>query len=167
VKKRLLAATTLALAAGSIAAGCGGGDDTTTVSGASGATGAQGAPLTKDAFLAKGNAICKKGNQELNQAGKQFFQSLGLSKNEQPSSDQIQQFATQTVIPKVEAQIDGIDALPAPSGDEAQVQALVDAARQDLDKIKQDPSLLEGNNDPFADANKLAKQYGLDECAGG
>ncbi len=61
MKKRLLAGTTLALAAGSLAAGCGGGDDTTTVSGASGATGAQGAPLTKDAFLAKANAICKQG----------------------------------------------------------------------------------------------------------
>jgi hypothetical protein len=169
VKKRLLAAATLALAAGSIAAGCGGGDDTTVTgaSGPSGATGAQGAPLTKDAFLAKGNAICKQGNQELNQAGKQFFNSLGLSKNQQPSSDQIQQFATDTVVPKVQAQIDGIDALPAPSGDEDQVQAIVDAARQDLDKIKQDPSLLEGNNDPFADANQLAKQYGLNECAGG
>ena len=53
MKKRLLVAATLALAAGSIAAGCGGGDDTTVsgASGPSGATGAQGA-LTKDAFLA-------------------------------------------------------------------------------------------------------------------
>jgi hypothetical protein len=167
VKKRLLAAATFALAAGSIAAGCGGGDDTTTVSGASGATGAQGAALTKDAFLAKGNAICKNGNQAIDQAGKQFFQSLGLSKNEQPSSDQIQQFATDTVVPKVQAQITAIEALPAPSGDEDQVNQITDSAQQALDKIKADPSLLEGNNDPFADANQLAKQYGLDECAGG
>jgi hypothetical protein len=165
VRKRLLVAVALALAAGSIAAGCGGGDDTT-VSGPSGATGAQGA-LTKDAFLAKGNAICKKGNQALNQAGQEFFNSLGLSKGQKPSSEQIQQFATDTVVPKVQAQIDGIEALPAPSGDESQVQAIVDTAQQDLDKIKQDPSLLEGNNDPFADANQLAKQYGLNECAGG
>jgi len=168
VKKRLLVAATLALAAGSIAAGCGGGDDTTVsgASGPSGATGAQGS-LTKDAFLAKGNAICKKGNQALNQAGQEFFNSLGLSKGQKPSSDQIQQFATDTAIPKIQAQIDAIEALPAPSGDEDQVTAITDAAQQAVDKLKQDPSLLEGNNDPFADANQLAKQYGLNECAGG
>ncbi len=167
MKKRLLAATALALAAGSIAAGCGGGNDTTTVSGASGATGAQGAPLTKDAFLAKANEICKQGNQSINQAGQQFFKSLGLSQNQQPTSDQIQQFANQTAIPNIEAQITAIEALPAPSGDEDQVNAITDSAQQALDKLKADPSLLAGNssNDPFADVDKLAKQYGLDECA--
>jgi hypothetical protein len=164
---RLLAATALAVAAGSVAAGCGGGDDTTTVGGASGAAGAQGAVLTKDAFLAKANEICKKGNQSIKQAGQQFFNSLGLSKNQQPTSDQIQQFGSETLIPKVEAQISAIEALPAPSGDEDRVTAITDAAQQDLDKVKADPSLLNANSDPFTDANRLAKQYGLDQCAGG
>jgi hypothetical protein len=167
LKKRLLAATTLALATGSIAAGCGGDDNTTTVSGASGATGAQGAPLSKDAFLAKANAICKQGDQDISQAGKQFFQSLGLSGNQQPSAEQLQQFATETLVPKVQAQISAIEALPAPSGDEDQVTAITDSAQQSLDKIKADPSLLEasGGDDPFANTDKLAKDYGLDECA--
>jgi hypothetical protein len=167
LKKRLLAATTLALATGSIAAGCGGDDNTTTVSGASGATGAQGAPLSKDAFLAKANAICKQGDQDISQAGKQFFKSLGLSQNQQPSADQFKQFATQTLVPKVQAQISAIEALPAPSGDEDQVTAITDSAQQSLDKIKADPSLLEasGGDDPFANTDKLAKDYGLDECA--
>jgi hypothetical protein len=152
-----------------IAAGCGGGNDATVsgASGPSGATGAQRAPLTKEAFLAKGNAICKKGNQDLNQAGQQFFNSLGLNQGQMPSSDQIQQFATETAIPKIQSQISAIEALPAPSGDEDQVKAITDAAQADLEKLKQDPSLLESRNDPFADANKLAKQYGLDACAGG
>ena len=69
------------------------GRTTTTVSGASGATGAQGAPLTKDAFLAKANEICKQGGQKLDQEAKQFFQGLGLSGNQEPTSEQIQQFA--------------------------------------------------------------------------
>ena len=167
LKKRLLAGTPLALAAGSLAPGCGRGDDTTTVSGPSGATGAQGAPLTKDAFLAKANEICNQGGQQLDQDAQKFFKSVGLSGNQAPSSDQIQQFANETAIPHIQAQITAIEALPAPSGDEDQVTAITDSAQQALDKIKADPSLLENNgkNDPFVDADNLAKDYGLDECA--
>lgn len=158
MNKGLLAAAALALAAGSIAAGCGGGDDSTT---------ATGAPLSKDAFLAQANAICKKGNQSINQAGQQFFKGLGLKQGEQPTSEQIQQFATDTAIPNIQAQITGIEALPAPSGDEDQVTAITDSAQEAVDKLKADPSLLSDNTatDPFADVDKLAKQYGLNECA--
>ncbi len=158
MKKRLLAATTLALAAGSVAAGCGGGGDSTTT---------QQAALSRSAFVAKANEICKKGNQDLQQAGQKFFKSLDLSGSQQPTAAQVQQFATQTAIPNIQAQITGVEALPAPAGDEEQVKAITDSAQQAVDKLKQDPSLLQSNNDPFAEANKLAKQYGLDECAGG
>ncbi|MGH2964699.1 MAG: hypothetical protein ACRDMH_04860 [Solirubrobacterales bacterium] len=167
MRKRLLATTTLALAAGSVAAGCGGGDDTTTVSGASGATGAQGAPLSKQAFLAKGNEICKKGNQTLDHEVAKYLKSLGLSENQQPTSAQFDELATKTAIPNIQAQITAIEALPAPSGDEDQVKAITDGAQQALDKAKSDPALLQqnGSSDPFASVNKLTKQYGLDECA--
>jgi len=101
--------------------------------------------------------------------GQKFFQRLGLSKGQKPSSAQIQQFADQTLIPRVQAQISAVESLPPPSGDEAQVKAITDAAQQALDQVKADPSLVDSNggNDPFAEANKLAKQYGLDQCAGG
>lgn len=166
MNKRLLTAGALALVAGSIAAGCGGGDDSNTVSGPTGATGAQG-PLSKDAFLAKANEICKKGDQSLNQAGKKFFNGLGLKQGDQPTAEQIQQFAADTAIPNIQAQITAIEALPAPSGDEDQVTAITDSAQEALDKLKADPSLLSdsGASDPFADVDKLARQYGLDECA--
>jgi hypothetical protein len=170
LKKRLLAVAALAMAAGSIVAGCGGDDGSTTVTGPTGATGAQGGQqtaLSKDAFLSEANQVCKKGEQSLNQAGQQFFKSLGLKQGEQPTAEQIQQFAGDTAIPKLQAQITAIEALPAPSGDEDQVRAITDSAQEALDKIEADPGLLSdrGASDPFADANKLAKQYGLDECA--
>jgi DNA repair ATPase RecN len=158
VKKTLLAATTLALAAGSVAAGCGGGNDTTTT---------EQAALSKGAFAAQANEICRKGNQDLRQAGQKFFKSLNLSGNERPTAEQVQRFAAQTAIPNIQAQITAVEALPAPAGDEDQVKAITDSAQQALDKLKQDPSLLQSNDDPFAEANRLAKQYGLDQCAGG
>jgi hypothetical protein len=148
------------LTAGLIGAGCGGGDDTTTASGASGATGAQGAALTKTEFVAQANAICAKGNKAIDQAAKQTFG------NSRPSGSQLNQFATETLIPNVQDQIDEVKALPPPSGDEAQVSEILTAAQGALDKIKADPALLTGSGpSPFASANKLAKEYGLTECA--
>ena len=122
------------------------------------------AALTKPQFLKQGNAICKKGNKQINQAGqKQFPKGSG-----KPTQAQITKFATGTVIPSVQSQIDGIRALGAPSGDEAKVKAIVDSAQADLDKSKKDPTLLTSNkSDPFAKTNKLAKAYGLTVCASG
>ena len=162
----MLAAAALALAVGSIAAGCGGGDDSTRT-GATGATGAQGPP-DQGRLPRQGERDLQEGESVAQPGGQQFFKSLGLKQGEQPTSEQIQQFATETAIPNIQAQITAIEALPAPSGDEDQVTAITDSAQEALDKMKADPSLLEqGNssNDPFADVDKLAKQYGLDQCA--
>ena len=70
----------------------------------------------------------------------------------------------------MQSQIDGIKALGAPTGDEAQVKAIVDSAQSALDKAKADPTVLLQNNpknDPFAKANQLGKSYGLTACGGG
>jgi hypothetical protein len=142
-----------AVIAGLIAfAGCGGGDDTST-----------GEPLSKSAFLAQGNTICENGDKEINAEAKKIF-----TQQQAPSQATEEKFVTDTVIPKVQSQIDAIGNLPAPSGDEDEVQAIIDAAQSTLDKAKADPSLLTdqggGQSDPFAKADKLANAYGLDKC---
>jgi hypothetical protein len=115
--------------------------------------------LSKDEFLLKANAICELGNKELDEAA----QALG----ENPSSDEVTSFATESLVPSIESQIGEIRALGAPVGDEAQVTAILDAAAADLDKVKADPSLVSGGGDPFADANQLADEYGLTSCGSG
>jgi hypothetical protein len=64
--------------------------------------------------------------------------------------------------------IDRIRALGAPAGDEDQVKALLDAAQRGLDTLKDHPhQLAKGGAAPaFDEANKLAGDYGLDQCAG-
>jgi hypothetical protein len=159
VKKGMLATVAVAATA-VVAAGCGGGSSSTTTSTA----GAQGATLSKSQFLAKGNAICKKGNQAIQKAAAQQFPRNGPK----PSASQIQDFAAKTVIPNIQEQVTAIKALPAPTGDEAQVTAITDAAQSALDKAKQDPASITGNGPgPFAHTNELARAYGLTVCAGG
>jgi hypothetical protein len=132
-------------------AGCGGGDDTSSTATA----------LTKAEFLKQGNAICAKGNKEINKAADQIF-----TKNKQPTDAQFNEFATKTAIPVIQTEIDGLGALSAPSGDEATVKKIVDTAQADLDKAKADPKALNSNK-LFDDANKLANSYGLTTCGNG
>ena len=163
---RITVLVALALAAGLIAAGCGDDDDetttaaaTTTETGATGATGAAtGEPLAKAEFVEQADQICAAGDKKINAAP-------GPGQN--PSDEDFEQFTTETLVPEIQAQIDGIRALTPPEGDEDEVTAILDAAQDAVDQLEQDPGVIleEGaGNDPFEEANQLAKDYGLKEC---
>ena len=131
-----------------VVAGCGGGgDDSTSTS-----------SLAKPARIAKADAICKQGNQEIEQAANEQF---GKQQGQEPTDAQVQQFTDETVIPSVQKQIDQIRALGAPSGDEDQVNKILDTVQADIGKAKSATTL---PDDPFADGNALATQYGLKVC---
>ena len=125
------------------------------------------AALTKAQFDKQGNAICKKGNQQINKVGNQTFTKKKYPNGPPPKSVQVK-FATDTVIPSVQTQIDGIKALGAPKGDEAKVNTIVTSAQGALDQAKKDPTvLLQNGPGPFKATNKLAKAYGLTVCGSG
>jgi hypothetical protein len=148
VNRKIAAAAALAVLVAMFASGCG-----------SSSTSSKTA-LTKTEFVAKANAICKKGNAALAKAAKTQFGGA------QPGTSQVAAFGTKTDIPNIEGQITAIEALGAPSGDEAQVKAILDAVHQGLTTVKDDPTLFaQQGNTAFAKANGLSKAYGLDQCA--
>jgi hypothetical protein len=130
-----------------LAAGCGSSNSSSTST----------AALSKPSFLAKANAICKQGSQ------KQGAAQSALGK--QPSQTQVTTYVNSSFAPNIQAQIDGVRALGAPSGDQATVTKMLDMAQADLNKVKASPALLTGKADPFADFANLAHPYGLTSCA--
>ena len=87
-----------------------------------------------------------------------------LSKN--PTKAQITAVVKTTTAPSIQAQINGIRALGAPSGDQATVTNMLNLAQADLNKVKSNPaSLATGGASPFADFAKVAHPYGLTACA--
>ena len=161
---RITALLALALATGLIAAGCGDDDDdttttttsSTTTAGATGATGATGEPLSKEEFIAEADAICKAGTKEIQSAGEDFFPEGGS-----PGQAEEETFTTDVVVPNIQGQVDAIRALTPPEGDEEAVTAILDAAQEAIDELEDDPS---GQNNPFAEADQLAQDYGLEVC---
>ena len=131
-----------------LAAGCGSSNSSSSTSTAA---------LSKPSFLARANAICKEGSQ------KQGAAQSALGK--QPSQAQVTTYVNTSLAPNIQAQIDGVRALGAPSGDQATVTKMLDTAQADLNKVKANPALLTGKTDPFADFANLAHPYGLTSCA--
>jgi hypothetical protein len=139
----------LALAAflgvGLLAAGCGGGDDN----------------LTKAEFIQQADAICKKGNKQVDASAEKIFTT-----KQGPTKAQLQQFASETLIPNIQSQVDDVRALNEPSEDEDQVNAFLDSAQAELDKGKEDPLYMTSDKS-FSETNKLGKQYGFKVCSQG
>lgn len=136
------------LSLGLVLSACGGGGSTT-------------ATISKAEFLKQGDAICKDGNEQIEAAAeRQFPKSSG-----RPSQAEQVKFATQTVIPNIQHQIDAIKALGAPEGDEATVETITSEAQSALDEAKKDPTVLTSNGPgPFAKADKFTNSYGLTAC---
>jgi hypothetical protein len=138
-------ATVVVLGVGVVAIGCGGGDDN----------------LTKAQFIKQADAICTKGNKQIDAAAGKIFTT-----KQQPSKAQLTQFASEALIPDIQGQVDDVRALNEPSDDEDQVNAFLDSAQAELDKGKKDPLYMTSDKS-FSETNKLGKQYGFKVCAAG
>jgi ABC-type glycerol-3-phosphate transport system substrate-binding protein len=156
LSKRLFVLLAGALAVAIAAAGCGGGGDDSGES--SSAT-----PLTKAELIKQGDAICTKGNKTIEDEAEEFAESNNVD-TENPTKAQQEEVIVQVVAPGVRKQAEEIGGLTPPSGDEAEIKAMVAAVEDGADELEADPAkLLEGTN-PLSKGSKLARSYGFKEC---
>jgi hypothetical protein len=158
--RRPLAASLIALILALAVTACGEKDE-------SAATSTTTTSLTKEQWLREADKICKQSDDKIERASNQFFADARAGKEPPPS--EVAKFGKQTVFPTIQDEIDRIRSLGAPAGDEGQVNAILDATQEGLDKLEQDPEQLAkgGTASAFEQAKKLAGDYGLDECANG
>jgi hypothetical protein len=136
-----------------IVAGCGSSSDDTTSS------------LTKAEFISQADAICKKGNSEIESELEAFAKKNGIKENEEPSTAQGVELSDTILVPNIKNQSGELRSLGAPSGDEAEVSAMLDSLDEGVEEAEEDPeALFSGKSDPFGPANKMAKELGLEVC---
>jgi hypothetical protein len=124
------------------------------------ASGGTAAPLlSKPEFLKRGNAICARATRAIDLAGQKAFQSPG-----NPTAREIAAFAKNVVVPAELRAVRLVRALVPPIGDERRVRVILDAAQTAILRVKANPSLL-GRPNGSERANRLARAYGLVECA--
>jgi hypothetical protein len=169
----MLAATALVLAV----AGCGGGgsggdsnngggSDRSSESGE--AESKQAASLSKAEFIKQADAICASGRKQVEG---EFAAYLKKNKVNPSSESPAETEAHETevietiAIPALRKQMGELKALGAPGGDEAAVEAFIDATEEGIEKGEEDPpSLFSSPQKVFAKSDSLARSYGFKVC---
>ena len=152
MNKALLAAVAALVALAAFVAGCGGGGDTTDVTVA----------LTKTEFIKQGDAICKQGNEASEKEAEEFAEDNDF-KLEKASKEQLEEAVGEVLVPNLEGQIEELDALGAPKGDEDKVEAIITSLEDATAEIDDDPGVVfEG--DVLKKPSKLAQDYGFKVC---
>jgi hypothetical protein len=145
-----------ALVVGVCVAGCGSSSNSTSTETT--------AAISKAEFVAKGNAVCVKGEKAQEAEINAYVKKHDLE-NKKPGKAQEAELVETVVVPNIQSQIDGVKALGAPSGEEQQVSSALELSQQTLEKIDANPELAFGNKDTFAAAGKQLHALGLKECA--
>ncbi len=124
--------------------GCGGGDSTS-------------ASLTKSQYLKQAKEICEKGEREQLELASQYLKK-------HPGAEE-EDMILPAGIPPLQKQIAKLKELPAPEGDEAEIEAFIKASEEALEEGEANPQDLLSSSNPFDKANKLGEKYGLTNCA--
>jgi hypothetical protein len=136
-----------------VMAGCGGGDSSTT-------TGS----ISKEDFIAKADAICKKGTERLQKA---IFAALKHPQNlTKVSEDKQIKIVTTAMVPNVSREVKELRALGVPEGDEEKIDAMIGALEEGVETAEQDPQAVTKSSDVvFGISSRIAGEYGLTACA--
>jgi hypothetical protein len=163
--KRLITMLAGVLATAIVAAGCGssGSDSSSNSDSSSGDTSATTAALSKAEFIKQGDAICAKGSKSIETEANEFAEENNVN-TKKPTKAQKEEVIVDVVAPALRKQGEEIAELGAPSGDEAEAEAIVAAVEGAADELEETPSLLFGGNNPLSKASKLAASFGFKVC---
>jgi hypothetical protein len=145
MNKKLLTFVALLSVTVLFAAGCGGGDDSSSD---------EPAP-TKAAYIADADAICEAGQSDFEAIVKDLPNDIEAPESQAAISDEI--------VPLYRDQIEQLRALTPPEGDEEATAGIYDAVEEAVDEVEEDPSALD-EVATFEAANNLAIEYGLEVC---
>lgn len=145
------------LALALVAAGCGGG-------GGGSDTAVAEASITKADYVKKAEAVCKKGEEEL-QAD--FATFLKEKENVKKATEaDYAELLEKVVAPNITTEVEELGELDVPQGDASQIEAMLKARVDSIAIAESNPkAMVAKSEEVFGQASKLAREYGLKACA--
>lgn len=113
-------------------------------------------PLTKAQLIKQGDALCRATAKRIDKASRQL--------GEDSTRAEVRRFMRRTVLPELEQQLSALRALTPPRKDAPQIDAMLDAAAEGIEKARKDPIGVLTGKDVFAKANRIASRYGFKVC---
>lgn len=123
--------------------------------------------LTKAEFIKQGDATCKKGNEAVNSEAEEFAKENGIDTSKPTTAEQ-EEVVSEVVGPAIRQEAEEISALSAPGRGRgrSEVDRRSGRSRRRRSRRKSELPRRRRNRGPFAEANKLAKEYGFKVCGG-
>lgn len=128
-----------------VLAGCGGGG---------------GRELSKASYVEKGSAICADSRQRIESATASAFSQQGSI----PSVEEITSFATKTIAPTIQREVDRLRDLEPPSDDSDRADNMLKAGQDGVDQVREDPTIILSGSKSFERYRELSSAYGLKDC---
>ncbi len=166
ISKRFITMIVAALAIVVLVAGCGGGSDSGDSSAAdtSSPEKSTGPALTKAEFIKQGDEICTTTEAEVAAEVLIYSEDNGFDEAEGPTEEQEEGLVTEVVLPGFQALAGELAELGPPEGEEAQVEEIIDGIEEVVADGEADPGSVIGTDDPFADINEKATEFGFKVC---
>lgn len=117
-------------------------------------------PIAKVRFLAEADRICHSTNARIEAAADDI-----ATAGRDPRPTEARRVALGIAVPALETEVQAIDSLGAPRGDEGEVEAIITATKRGIAQIKADPArVVNGPPPALRQAGRLARAYGSTEC---
>jgi hypothetical protein len=145
----------LAIAIAALVAGCGSSSDSS--------------GPTKAEFIKEGDALCQKANKEFQKE----FAALGKEHQKKGIEgrtirEEGIEISEKLFLPNAQGRAEALASLTPPSGEEAEIEAIIAAIEEGVKTGEKDPNLLFNQKAyPFAKANELQQNYGFKYCGAG
>jgi len=136
--------------------GCGGGGGSDTAVAES--------SISKAQYVKQAEAVCKKGNEEMEADFAVFYRENEDVKK--PTESLYVNLFEEVLEPNVSTEIEELRKLDVPKGDAAQVETMLNAREESLTIAESEPkAIIENSKKVFGKASRLAGEYGLNDCA--
>lgn len=144
------------------AAGCGGGNGSTSSQTSAGT--AKKTSLTKKEWVDEANEVCGPIIDEKTHRMEAFYKARGV--HGQANLHQREAANTAIVLPNVQKRVEALEALPVPPGEGAKIRAILRAMERGIREAEAHPENLAKPKQPipFAESEHLGGAYGLLFC---
>lgn len=145
----------------SASVGCGGGGGAT-------ATSASQGPLTKAAFIKRGDAICEEIDKIIDTKAQRYRKKRAKTLNRLSPTAAEEKLVRVIVLPSIAREVDEIEALGIPRADEKKVKAIFDQVGTAIEEAREKPLAVEGEygweENPFTPLEEQLREYGFEPC---